>query len=98
MNRLPEQCSNCGAPRSAIAPARDRGQDRRLTRRIPDIKATFIRFRGRIADMVSPEGYYRPVLVPEKHREAVETYVAALETRDVRDVRGDLDERDDLRN
>lgn len=33
-------------------------------------------------DMASPEGYWRPVLVPEKHRKAVETYVAELEALD----------------
>ena len=38
------------------------------------------------------------LVLPERHREAVERYVRDLEARDVRDVRGDLDERDELRN
>ena len=32
--------------------------------------------------MISPEGYYTPVLVPERHAEAVEKYVKDLEALD----------------
>ena len=49
---------------------------------------------GRTADMASPEGYYTPVLVPERHAEAVEKYVKDLETLD--ELRAE--QRAELRN
>ena len=44
--------------------------------------------------MASPEGYYTPVLVPERHAEAVEKYVKDLETLD--ELRAE--QRAELRN
>ena len=35
-----------------------------------------------MADMASPKGYYKAVLVPERHQERVERYVAELEAAD----------------
>ena len=44
--------------------------------------------------MASSDGYYTPVLVPERHAEAVEEYVKNLETLD--ELRAE--QRAELRN